>query len=242
MLKILLAVSNLGLLQRHCGPLRPLGRLPIHLAAVSLRPHAIWFSTQVHWRCILDELGRRGARRGNRGASPRYLLPYLEQDALIRRGWGYVRAGSFASVHDPRGLVSGLLPTSSPAAVIADGTSNTLLLEESTPGGRTPGSTTTGGAGAIADGTSNTIFLGEAPPAGGAADTPVGGHTGRQPRTPGSGPGGGSASPTTGAIADGTSNTFLIGVVPVDPRGTGAAGNITDITDGTSNTILFVEG
>jgi hypothetical protein len=228
--RILLAVSNLGLLQRHCGPVGALGGLPIHLAAVSRRPRAIWFSTHLPWRCIVEALERREARGHRRGASSRYLLPYLEQDGLRRQGWGYVRAAYFPSLRNPRWLVSELVATSSPLAAIQDGTSNTVFFGEAPPAGGTPPAPSAPGA--ITDGTSNTLLIGESPP---DVDAGRGGTRGR----PGTG-GGRTQPPTTaGGITDGTSNTFLIGEVLPGASGPGAAGEVTGITDGTSNTIFF---
>jgi hypothetical protein len=239
--RILLAVSNLGLLQRHCGPVRALGGLPIHLAAVSRRPRAIWFSTHLHWRSIVEEMGRRESRRDRRGASAssRYLLPYLEQDALRRQGWGYVRVAYFPSLRDPRWLVSGLVATSSPVAAIQDGTSNTVFFGEAPPAGGAPAAAP-GATGTIADGTSNTLLIGESQP---DADASRGGTRGR-PGTYLPPAGGDRIQPpaTTGGgagITDGTSNTFLVGEVLPGASGTGTAGEVTGITDGTSNTMFF---
>ncbi len=106
-----------------------------------------------------------------------------------------------------------------PPGDIQDGTSNTVIIGE-----QTPGSVENSQDGGIQDGTSNTILFGELPP--------------RRLR-----------DPQDGGILDGTSNTILFGEgTPLDSRdfvyrlvilyGTLSGG----IQDGTSNTIFLGEG
>ena len=110
----------------------------------------------------------------------------------------------------PRGV--SIDASATPTPTITDGTSNTIIIGETTA---TPTATATRPPGSITDGTSNTIVIGEST----ATATPTA-----------------SATRPPGSITDGTSNTIVIGESTAT-----ATPSPGSITDGTSNTIVIGE-